>query len=379
MAAAPLRAPGGEVIGTLAVSTVDAAHVRGRRSGPAPGPRRPGRHRADQLEPPRARSRARRPASAASSRHPDVLWRADADGIFTFMADTAETLFGWPIERDRRPALRVPDPPARCRSPGALRRDPAAIRTSIERVPLTLIRRDGTSLRGRGHDDRRLRGRRVVVGARARSATSRSGRVWSESCAIGGALSLPRPERAGRVWSIDGEARLTFLSDATERLTGFHPDELLGQHFGAFVHESSREVAEIDWTARWSRVRRRFAAGSTCCHRDGSAGPAEFIASPRSTRTASSPARTARSATCAIATASSASCAHRRTATGPSRRPRPTWSSRPTPRAGTRSSPTAPRRCSAGIWTQASVALVLRQGRARLGGGRRRELPSRAR
>ena len=53
MAAAPLRAPGGEVIGTLAVSTRRAAHVRGRRARPAAGPGRPGRHRADELEPPR--------------------------------------------------------------------------------------------------------------------------------------------------------------------------------------------------------------------------------------------------------------------------------------------------------------------------------------
>ena len=51
------------------------------------------------------------------------------------------------------------------------------------------------------------------------------------------------------VWSIGADARLTFVSDAVERLTGVHPDELVGRHFGALVHESSREVAEFDWAA----------------------------------------------------------------------------------------------------------------------------------
>ena len=31
-------------------------------------------------------------------------------------------------------------------------------------------------------------------------------------------------------------------------MTGVRPEELLGRHFGAFVHESTREVAEVDWT-----------------------------------------------------------------------------------------------------------------------------------
>jgi GAF domain-containing protein len=51
------------------------------------------------------------------------------------------------------------------------------------------------------------------------------------------------------VWSIDADARFTFISDTCQRLTGWRAEELLGRHFGAIVHESSREVAEIDWTA----------------------------------------------------------------------------------------------------------------------------------
>lgn len=50
------------------------------------------------------------------------------------------------------------------------------------------------------------------------------------------------------IWSIDQDARFTFVSDC-ERLTGWRPEDLLGKHFGALVHESSRAVAELDWTA----------------------------------------------------------------------------------------------------------------------------------
>ena len=55
--------------------------------------------------------------------------------------------------------------------------------------------------------------------------------------------------RPDLVWSIDADARFTFVSDTCQRLTGWRAEDLLGKHFGALVHESSREVAEIDWTA----------------------------------------------------------------------------------------------------------------------------------
>ncbi|HXI81584.1 MAG TPA: GAF domain-containing protein [Verrucomicrobiae bacterium] len=79
------------------------------------------------------------------------------------------------------------------------------------------------------------------------------------------------------VWSIDAEARFTFVSDTCQRLTGWHPDELLGRHFGALVHESSRDVAEIDWTAGMAEDR-ELRGRVNLLHRDGRPVPAEFIA-----------------------------------------------------------------------------------------------------
>jgi PAS domain S-box-containing protein len=84
------------------------------------------------------------------------------------------------------------------------------------------------------------------------------------------------------VWSIDAEARFSFVSDTCQRLTGWRADEVLGRHFGSLVHPSSREVAEIDWTAGLGEVvaggGRELRGRVNLLHRDGHPVPAEFIA-----------------------------------------------------------------------------------------------------
>jgi PAS domain S-box-containing protein len=83
------------------------------------------------------------------------------------------------------------------------------------------------------------------------------------------------------VWSIDAEARFTFVSDTCQRLTGWRGEELLGRHFGALVHPSSRDVAEIDWTATLGddpAVGRELRGRVNLLHRDGHAVPSEFVA-----------------------------------------------------------------------------------------------------
>jgi PAS domain S-box-containing protein len=80
------------------------------------------------------------------------------------------------------------------------------------------------------------------------------------------------------VWSIDADGRFTFVSDTCERLTGWRPDDLLGRHFGALVHDSSREVAEIDWTLAMSSVSQELRGRLNLLHKDGHPIPAEFSA-----------------------------------------------------------------------------------------------------
>jgi PAS domain S-box-containing protein len=83
------------------------------------------------------------------------------------------------------------------------------------------------------------------------------------------------------VWSIGADARLTFLSDAVVRLTGRQPEELLGEHFGALVHESSRDVAEFDWTTGMRRGSQEVRGPVNLAGADGRPVPAEFIATAR--------------------------------------------------------------------------------------------------
>lgn len=80
------------------------------------------------------------------------------------------------------------------------------------------------------------------------------------------------------VWSIDADARFTFVSDTCERLTGWRPEDLLGKHFGALVHDTSKDVAEIDWTAGLSADFQEIRGRLNLLHRDGHAIPAEFSA-----------------------------------------------------------------------------------------------------
>ncbi|TMQ69037.1 MAG: PAS domain S-box protein, partial [Candidatus Eisenbacteria bacterium] len=83
------------------------------------------------------------------------------------------------------------------------------------------------------------------------------------------------------VWSIDADARFSFVSDTCQRLTGWRAEDLLGKHFGALVHESSREVAEIDWTAGIGvddAIDRELRGRVNLLHRDGHPVPAEFVA-----------------------------------------------------------------------------------------------------
>ena len=83
------------------------------------------------------------------------------------------------------------------------------------------------------------------------------------------------------VWSIGADARLTFLSDAVVRLTGRQPEELLGQHFGALIHDSSSEVANFDWTTGMQAGSQEVRGRVNLAGADGEPIPAEFIAAAR--------------------------------------------------------------------------------------------------
>lgn len=278
MAAAPLRAPGGEVIGTLAVST-----ARPRTFEPDELDLLQGL--ADQAAIALTNSNLLARVTREEARFrglvqttPDVIWRADPDGFLTFMADSAEALFGWPVDQIIGKHFGFLTDAG---SMGlAVERYLAAGRDPelVDQVPLLLVRRDGTTfdaevtIAGVFEDGRWVGAQGTVRDVSERRRLERDLRRSEERYRY---LVQNAPDL---VWSMDGDARLTFLSDACERMTGFRPEELIGRHFGAIVHESSRDIAEIDWSSAIDAPSQEIRGRINLQHRDGSPVPAEFIA-----------------------------------------------------------------------------------------------------
>jgi PAS domain S-box-containing protein len=278
MAAAPLRAPGGEVMGTLAISTSEPRAFEPDDLDLLQG-------LADQAAIALTNSNLIARVTREEARFrgivqttPDVIWRADADGFFTFMADSGEALFGWPTEEiigkhfafltDRDSMPRAIERYLR------VGREP----NLVERVPLILTRRDGSTFEaevtttGVFEDGEWVGAQGTVRDVSERSRLERELRASEERYRY---LVQNAPDL---IWSMGPAARLTFLSDAVERMTGFRADELIGQHFGVLVHGSSHEVAELDWTASMDAPSQEVRARLNLRHRDGSPVPAEFIA-----------------------------------------------------------------------------------------------------
>jgi PAS domain S-box-containing protein len=278
MAATPLRAPGGEVMGTLAVSSAEPRMFEADELDLLGG-------LADQAAIALTNSNLLERVTREEARFrglvqttPDVIWRAGPDGHFTFMADGGEAMFGWPIADIIGRHFAFLTDPASLPLAGEKFAAVGATPDLVERVPLILVRKDGTTFAaevtttGVFEEGRWVGAQGAVRDVSERVRLERELRESEERYRY---LVQNAPDL---VWSIDAESRITFLSDACERLTGFKPEELLGRHFGAIVHESSRDVAEIDWTTAMTAPGQELRGRISLLHRDGSAVPAEFIA-----------------------------------------------------------------------------------------------------
>ena len=237
----PLRAPGGEVIGTLAVSSAGAAQFEADELDLLQGARRPGRDRADQLEP------ARAPGSPATeARYPRTSSRTTpgrrSGGSrcrrrdFTFMAETGggTSIRLGSIEEIVGKHFGVPDSipssmPAR-RGRGGSLADDATPGPRTSRVAASTARAAATAAarsRGRGHRVRRRLsstsrwrrrpGHRVRDVQRARTARDRAARSPRSATATS---SRTRPTSSGRS-TRDAAAHLRVRCDrAPDRLRG---------------------------------------------------------------------------------------------------------------------------------------------------------------
>ena len=181
---------------------------------------------------------------------PDVIWRNDADGRFTFLADTAEDLFGWTAaemtgmhfssivaEESMGTALQSWD---ELHDPG----------TSSLRLRFVVRRKDGstfpTELSAVGiFEDGEFKGAQGTV--RDVSERERLERIVHESEERYRSLVQSSPDL---IFEMDGRGVYTFYSDRTEDVIGWLPDELIGRPFTEFIDieafpQARERLAEI--------------------------------------------------------------------------------------------------------------------------------------
>ena len=235
MAAAPLHAPGGEVIGTLAISYRQPGTISQERLATLQAL---ADHAAIALS--NSDLLGRLEASEANFRGlvqatPDVIWRNDAEGRFTFMAEGAEQLFGWKAEElvgRHFTAVVAPESLADAGEAwGRLITTPDA----LWRLRFILIRKDGSRFPAEASavtsfDGVEFRGAQGTL--RDISDRERLERDLRESEERYRGLVQSSPDL---IFEMDGAGVYTFYSDRTEEVIGWSPSEMIGHPFTDFI------------------------------------------------------------------------------------------------------------------------------------------------
>jgi PAS domain S-box-containing protein len=248
MAAAPLRAPGGEVIGTLAVSYRAPRTITSEELSLLQG-------LADHAAIALANSRLLERLATSEARYrflvqssPDLIWSADADGRFTFLSDRSSQFFGHrPDELVGRHWAPVVHPSsleeANRRWAGVL-----ANPSEPQHVRLTLIGPGGTPFESELSTIAMVGPTGAVEGAlgsiRDISEQQRLERELRDSEARYRYLVQSSPDC---IWLTDHEGRFTFWNENVEGLLGRSSHELVGMHFSEIVAAESLSAAGTTW------------------------------------------------------------------------------------------------------------------------------------
>ena len=192
-------APGGEVIGTLAVSFEAAARLQRRRARAPPGPGRPGRDRHLERPADRGAERSREQYRYLVDESVDIMWAIDADDALHYISDSVERTDRLPRPTSSSASTcRSPRRPSRCRAvarttcaelqehPDAVvpAPDPASRARTASLLPVEIrgtgiVDADGGVDRrprheSRHHRDRPARGGPARAGRRARAPRRRA-------------------------------------------------------------------------------------------------------------------------------------------------------------------------------------------------------------
>jgi PAS domain S-box-containing protein len=278
MAAAPLRAPGGEVIGTLAISSATPRDFDPEELDLLQG-------LADQaaiaitnstLLARSTESEVRFRTLAASS--PDMVFETDADGHWTFLSDRTTEVLGWPIDAMIGQHFSGYIAPGWEDLAASRYADLVAEPTEALTVKLDFRAADGRAVPldinviGSVHD-----GRLAAIHGVARDVSERE-RLEHQLQSSEERYRFLVENSPDVVFSTDVAGHFTFMSEAMERLTGWRPDELLGQHFSVVVNPMSHEEATARWQALASDPDTEQVSRLELTARDGRNVPVEVSA-----------------------------------------------------------------------------------------------------
>ncbi len=250
MAAAPLRAPGGEVIGTLAISS-----ARPRSFDPEELDLLQGL--ADQAAIAITNSNLVSRLTESEERYrylvenaPDLVWSIDADGRLTFVSDSLERLTGFrPDELLGRHFGAL----VHASSQEIADYDWAAGMESGSqevRGRVNLLARDGGPVAAEFIATARLDADGGFVGANGSVRDMRErDRLERDLLDSESRYRFLVENSPDVVFSTDAEGRFTFMSESMERVSGWPPEEVTGGHFSRVVDEGSFPVAMSRWAA----------------------------------------------------------------------------------------------------------------------------------
>ena len=257
---------------------------------------------------------------------PDVIYRADAEGRFVFMAEGSEALFGWAPEDVV--GMNFADFTAEESLPEALAnfQQQMTEHDVVRRFRYMVKYRDGTTFPAEitsvsVWEDDRFAGVQGTV--RDVTQAERLERELRESQERYRFLVENSPDV---VFSTDAEGRFTFMSESMERMTGWKPEDVIGEHFSKTVEDASLPETATRWAALMDDPATEQVAHINLQGPDGRLVPVEVSAVAMVDAEGGSRASTARHATSASGHASNASCASPRSATATSSPRRPTSS-----------------------------------------------------